>query len=59
MEIGLRDGSWRRGGLLIRLVAQAQPRSKTPAEWAEQLCALQRSMPMGHSVVRQMRDEEL
>ena len=25
------------GGLLIRPVAQAQPRSKTPAEWAEQL----------------------
>ena len=47
------------GGLLIRPVAQAQPRSKTPAEWAEQLRALQRSMPVGHSVVRQMRDEEL
>ena len=47
------------GRLLIRPVAQAQPRSKTPAEWAEQLRALQRSMPVGHSVVRQMRDEEL
>ena len=46
------------GGLLITPVAQ-QPGNPSPSDWAGQLRALQRGMPMGQPVVRQMRDEEL